>query len=126
MKELVYSNMKLHILQDLHNWGVPPPITLNINPMMSKKPEKNHYSPKVNIKTHPRKDNSKIIFLYVPIFNTILDESLLKFLVLVNKILKGQNMTTGTQCYMIMKNILSGGSLYKIVVQGLTTQSFPP
>ena len=73
MKELVYSNMKLHILQDLHNWGVPPPITLNINPMMSKKPEKKHYSPKVNIKTQPGEANSKMVSLYVPIFNTSLD-----------------------------------------------------
>ena len=103
--------MKLHILQDLKNCGKLPPITFNANTMIGKKPDKNYYFLKVNINTHPVEANRTIVLIYVPIFSNSLDEALLKFLVLLNKILKGQNITTGPQCYMIMNNLLSGDSL---------------
>ena len=35
---------------------------------------------------------------------TSLTEALLKFLALLKKILKGQNLTTGPQCYAMTKN----------------------
>ena len=49
-----------------------------------------------------------MVSLYVPIFRTGLDESLLKFLVLLKKILNGQNLTTKYQWYMTKNNLLTG------------------
>ena len=49
-----------------------------------------------------------MVSLYVPIFKTVLDKSLLKFLVLLKKILKVQNLTTGPKWYVMANNILIG------------------
>ena len=69
---------KLQILQDIKNHGLPPPIELL----------------KVHIKTHTEENYIDNIFLYVMILNTGLDEALFKFLILLNKTLKGQNLNT--------------------------------
>ena len=73
MNELFYIKMKLHIIQELNNCGLPPQIYFNPNPIIRNKLNKKHYSPKVNIKTQPGEANSKMVSLYVPIFNTSLD-----------------------------------------------------
>ena len=53
-----------------------------------------------------------MVSLYVPIFKTVLDKSLLKFLVLLKKILKVQNLTPGPQWYVMANNILIGDNHY--------------
>ena len=49
-----------------------------------------------------------MVLLYVQIFKTGSDKALLKFLVLLKKILKGQNLTTCPQWYVMANNLLIG------------------
>ena len=61
------------------------------------KPNKKQECIKVDIKTQPGEINSKMASLYVPVFRSGLDKSLLKFLIFLKKTLKGQNLTMGPQ-----------------------------
>ena len=80
--------------------------------------------------------------MYVPVFNTVSPEVLLKFLILLEKIIKGQSLTTGTHMYALTNNLLAKEALcvfeqqakskvfkttasYKSVIEGVTTHFFP-
>ena len=56
--------------------------------------------------------NSKMLFLYILIFKTVLSKALLKLLVLINYILKDQNLYTGPHMYAIKKNLLARDALW--------------
>ena len=49
-----------------------------------------------------------MVTLYVKIFKTGSDKALLKFLVLLKKIIKGQNLATLYQWYVMADNLLIG------------------
>ena len=49
-----------------------------------------------------------MVTLYVTIFKTGSDKALLKFLVLLKKIIKGQNLATLYQWYVMADNLLIG------------------
>ena len=74
---------------DLNKRGPPPPVSFKTKLTIVKKPDNKQDYLKVDIRTHTWEINSKVVSFYIPIFSTGLDESLLKFLFLLNKILKG-------------------------------------
>ena len=111
--------------------------------MIGKKLGENNYSLKAEIKTQLWEDNIKTILIYVLIFITVSNKSLLKFLILLKNILKGQNLNTVPHYFNIMKNILSKEFFwffkqkywenvntttteYELVMQGPTTHLFTP
>ena len=52
-----------------------------------------------------------MVLLYILILKTGRAEALLKFLLILNNILKGRNLTTGTKCYSTINNLLNAESL---------------
>ena len=139
----INNTMKIQLLQDLKKGGLPPLISFNPHPMIGKKLGENNYSLKAEIKTQLWEDNIKTILIYVLIFITVSNKSLLKFLILLKNILKGQNLNTVPHCFNIMKNILSKEfcwffkqkywenvntttTEYELVMQGQTTHFFTP
>ena len=103
--------MKLKMLQDLKKCGLPPQISFKPDPTTWKKPDKNKYSLKVEINTQSGYMNRKMVSIYTPIFNTGSVEALLKFLVILKKIMKDQNLTNGPHCYTTTNNIIFGEAL---------------
>ena len=87
--------MKLHILQAIKNHGPPPSISFKPDPSIGKKPNEKVDSMRFKIKTHTVNIDSKIVSLYLMIFNTMSAKANLKFLILLKKILKGHNLKTG-------------------------------
>ena len=57
--------------------------------------------------TQPGKSNSETILLYVPFFKTGLSYALLRFLTLIQNIIKGQILIKGLQMSATTKNIIS-------------------
>ena len=108
------------MLQDLKNLGMMPPVSFNPDPIIGKKPDKNQYSLNVDVKTHPGEINIKIVLLYIHISKTSSAKALLKFLFILKKILKGQNLKRGPKFYVTTKNTLAGESLQdcKINIRG--------
>ena len=97
---------------------------------------------KVYIKSQTGETSSKTILLYIPVFKMGSQEALLRLLKFLQKTIKGEILKTGPQMYTMMKNLLTIESLrvldhhvkangnetkenYKMVMEGLTTQSFP-
>ena len=80
-----YINMKLKSLQDFKNHGPPPLISFKIEPVIRNNPGYTQDSFKVKIKTQLIEVNIKTAPLYVPIFNTIAINSLLKLPLLLKK-----------------------------------------
>ena len=79
--------------------------------MIFNKPGENQDSLRVNIKTHPGLISSEIVYLCIKIFKTGSSESLLKFLVLLNKIINEKNLITLPKLYVMTKNILAREAL---------------
>ena len=84
-----------------------------------------------------------MIYIYVPLFNTWLLQALLRFLTILQNIIKGQILTTGMKMYAMENDILAGEALpvfeqqvkanrnktkynYKLVIKGMKTQFFLP
>ena len=80
------------MIKDLNNFGPLPPIYFKFNPPIGKEPDKYQDYLKVNIETRRGEANRKMVLIYVPIFNTGLENALLKLLFLLSKILKGKNL----------------------------------
>ena len=88
------------------NRGTPTQISLKLDPTIYKTTDDKQEFLKVYIMNNMGDINSNIVSLYIPIFNTGLAEALLKFLVLLYKILQGQIMTTIPQIYATTNNLL--------------------
>ena len=54
----------------------------------------------------------KIVSFYTPIFKIGISKALLNFLKLLKKIIEGQNLRTGPQCFDMTNNILTGENLW--------------
>ena len=126
------------------NRGPPPPIPYKQELSLSTDKDENHHdSLKIEIETQPSLADSKSLSLYVPIFKSGPPEMLLKYLVVLQKILKGQSLTTGPQQYAMARNLLAGEALrvfnqkatangtetdvhFKSTTQGLVEHFFPP
>ena len=117
-------------------------ISNNIYPLIILNPNEKLDSIRVEINFKIGERDRNTLYIYVPIFKTGLVNALIKFLVLLKKIRKFQNLTTGTHRYVITKNLLEGKSLqvfeqktraestnmtekYKLLIEILTTHFFP-
>ena len=107
----ITDKMKLQLLRDLNNHRSPSLISFNTDPVIGKKPYNTQDSFNVDIKTNPVNISREIVLLYIPIFKNRYDEVQPKILVLLNKILKGQNLTMEPHIYVMAKNLLVGGAL---------------
>ena len=66
---------------------------------------------KFGIKTQPGYRDSDTVEIYVPLFRTGSPEALLKFITLLNKIIRGQDLSTGPQNFGMKRNLFIGESL---------------
>ena len=105
------DKIKLQLLQHTNNSGAPPQISFNTNPTTRKKPDKKQYLLKVDMKNNMEEVNSETVSIYITMFNTGTAMELLKFLIILNNTLKGQDLTTGPQMYAIEKKFLAGEAL---------------
>lgn len=110
---------------------------------IGKTPDDKSESLKVDIKTQPKERYSKTVAIYVPLFRTGGPEALLKFLMLLNKIIRGQYLYTGPHKFGMTRNLIAGEALwvfdqkawdmvtetnanYKLVMKYVITYFFPP
>ena len=61
--------MKLHLQEEIQNFGTAPPIYYKIDVTVNKKTESRSDSIELNIKTHPGEKGIETISLYVLVFN---------------------------------------------------------
>ena len=69
------------------------------------------YSLKVDIKTQPRDKYIKTVAIYMPLFRTGIPEAILKFVIIINNIIKGKDMSTVPHNYGMTHNLVILGSL---------------
>ena len=94
------------------NRGPPPTIGYKQETAASPDKEDKHRDAlKIEIKNQPGQADSESISLYIPIFKTGTPEMILKFLVVLKKVIKGQSLTTGPQMYAMTRNLLAGEAL---------------
>ena len=104
--------IKIHLpTEDLKNQGPPPPISYNPNATTGKTPTEKLDSLKVDIKTQPGERHSETVAIYVLLFRTGSPEALLKFVTLLHNIIRGHDLSTGTQKFGMMWNLVVGESL---------------
>ena len=81
--------------EDKNNRG-PPPLTLyKDESKLGKTSTDKSDSPKVNIKTQLGERKIKTVEIYVPLFWTGIPEALLNFATILNKIIRGQDLSMG-------------------------------
>ena len=98
--------MKLQVTHYLNTPGPPPPIAYKPDPMIGKTPTDKSDSLMVDVKTQLEDRDSKIMEMYVLLFRLEIPEALLKFLMMLKNIIKGQDLSTGSQKYRISHNIM--------------------
>ena len=135
--------MKLNIANDLKNLWPLPLIFYKPNHTTRKTPTDKSDSLKFDIKTKPGESDSDIVAIYVPLFQTGSTEDLLKFVTILNKVIKGQDISKGPLKYEMTRNLVIGESLqvfkqktwdhgtktntnYKLVMKYLIIHFFPP
>ena len=85
--------MKLKLpKKDWKNCGPPPPISYKADPTIGKTSTDKLDSIKVDIKIQPGERDSKTVAIYVPLLLTGIPEALLKFVTLLHKIIRGQDL----------------------------------
>ena len=92
--------MKLQITKDnLNNCGPPPPIFYKTKPTIDKilVGQYNH---------QPGEKYSNTTAIYVPLFHMGSPESILKFVTLLNKIIRGQDLSTVPQKFVTKRNLV--------------------
>ena len=88
--------MKLKLPKyDWKNRGPAPPNCYKPDPTIGKTLTNKLDYLKVNIKTQPRERDSKVVAIYVPLFQTGSPESLLKFVKVLYKIIRVQDLSMG-------------------------------
>ena len=88
--------MKLHIPKDkLKSRGLPPSIFYNPDPTIGKSLSDRSGSLKVGIKIQPGYRGIKTVVIYMLLFKMGNTEAILKFIMLLNNITQGQDMSTG-------------------------------
>ena len=89
-----------------------PLISYMPDTVIGKTPEDKHDSLKVEIKNQPGEPDSKTVSIYVSLFRAGSPEALLKFIVVLHKVIKRQELSTGPQKYGMACNLLLGDSLW--------------
>ena len=88
--------MKIHLpKEDRKSWGLPPPISYKPDATTGKTLTENSDSLKVDIKTQPGERYSEMVEIYVPLLWTGSPKSLLKFITILHKIIRGQDLSKG-------------------------------
>ena len=88
--------------------GPPPPIFYKAEPTLGKTPTEKSDPLKVDIKTQPGERDSEMVVIYVPLFITRIPEAILKFITLLNKIIRVQALSIGPQKFGITSNLAVG------------------
>ena len=66
---------------------------------------------KVNINTQPGERDSETVEIYVPLFHMGSPEALLKFVTLLQNIIRGQDLSTRHQQFGMIQNLVIGEAL---------------
>ena len=66
---------------------------------------------KVGIKNQLGERDIETLDIYVPLFRTGISEALLKFVTILHKITRGQDLSTGLQKFGMTRNLVVGESL---------------
>ena len=66
---------------------------------------------KVNIKTQPGERDSETVAIYVQLFLKVITEELFKFVTILHKIIRGQDLSKGSQKFRMTQNLFVGVSL---------------
>ena len=104
--------MKLQISkEDCNTRGPSPLISYKSDPTLGKILTERLDSLKVNINTQPGYRDSDTVAIYLPMFRTGGPEALLKFFPILNKIIWGQELSTGPQKFGMTRNLVIGESL---------------
>ena len=89
------------------------------------KPKTKFESLNVDTKTHSGEAISQMIFIYVPMFNTGLPKSLLRFLNLLQKNIKVQSMKNGPQMYALTDTSRTEKHLAPLSINPNQTEMIP-
>ena len=90
--------MKLQLpKQYCNNQGLPPPISYKATPTLGKTPTDKWNSLKIGIKTQPGERDSETVAIYVLLFRTGSPEALLKFVTLLNNIIRCQDLSKDSE-----------------------------
>ena len=100
--------MKLQVSNNFKNRGLPPPILYRTNHTIIKTLIDKVGSFKFNIKTQYGEKDSETVAIYVSLIRNGSPKSLIKFVKILNKIIKGQDLSMGPHKY------------------GMITHFFPP
>ena len=87
--------MKLHPPKAYRKNCVPPLIYYKADPTIDKTLTNKSDSLKVNIKTQPGERDNKTVAIYVALFWREIPEALLKFVTLLHKIIRSQDLYMG-------------------------------
>ena len=96
---------------DWKNRGPTPPICYKTNTTIVKTPTDKSDSLKVNIKTELGERDSKTVAIYVPLFRTGSPDAHFKFVMIIHKIIQGQDLSTGSQKFGMARNLVVGEAL---------------
>ena len=104
--------MKLQLSKEYwENWGPPPPISYKSDPTLGKTRTDKSDSLKVNIKTQPGERDRKTVDIYVLLFRTGSQESLLKFVTILKNNIRGQDLSKGPHKFGMTRNLVIGEAL---------------
>ena len=135
MKPQAHKNFRTH--------GPHPPISYKPNHMIWKMPTGEAYSIKVDIKTQPGEKDSETLAIYMPLFRTISHEYPHKLITILNRIIKGHDLSTGPQKYRMTRNLVireyiqvfeqktkyrgtDTNEKYELAMKDIITHFFPP
>ena len=89
----------------------PPPIYYKTGVNLGKTPTYKSDYLKVNINTQPSERGSETVAIYVTLFQTGSTEALHKLVTLLHKIIRGQDLSTGTKKFGVTRNLVVVESL---------------
>ena len=90
----------------MNNRGMSPSISYKPDLTIGKTPADKSDSLKVDIKTQPGERDIKMVAIFIPLFRTGGPEALLNFATLLNKIVWGQDLSTGPQKFVMTRNLV--------------------
>ena len=92
--------------------GPPPPISYKADTTIGEMPTDKLDSLKVDINTQPGERDIKTVKIYVPLFWTGSPEALLQVIILLNKVIRGQDLSTVPQKFWMTRNLVIREALW--------------
>ena len=93
-------------------WGPPPLISYQTDVTIGKRPTYKSDSLKFNINIQPGDRYNDTVAIYVQLFQTGSPDALLKFLTLLHKIIRDQDLSTGPQRFGMTSNLVDGEAMW--------------